>query len=135
MNKQEIALSDIFSKRKVIPLLFFGILLVYLASCNMTTMCGMSKGKGFAGIIKRHGYKSKPASHGTKHEERAMGSAGSAFPQRVLKGRKMPGRMGHQRITVKNSKIIKIDPENNLLAVKGAVPGRRGTLLEIRSGS
>lgn len=96
---------------------------------------GISKGKGFAGIIKRHGFKSKPASHGTKHEERAMGSAGSAFPQRVLKGRKMPGRMGHQRITVKNSKIIKIDPENNLLAVKGAVPGRRGTLLEIRSGS
>ena len=61
-----------------------------------------------------------------------MGSVGSAFPQRVLKGRKMPGRMGYERITVKNSKIIKIDPENNLLAVKGAVPGRRGTLLEIR---
>ena len=96
---------------------------------------GISKGKGFAGIIKRHGFKSKPASHGTKHEERAMGSAGPAFPQRVLKGRKMPGRMGYERITVKNLKIAKIDPENNLLAVKGAVPGRRGTLLEIRSGS
>jgi len=96
---------------------------------------GISKGKGFAGIIKRHGFKSKPASHGTKHEERAMGSVGPAFPQRVLKGRKMPGRMGYERITVKNLKIAKIDPENNLLAVKGAVPGRRGTLLEIRSGS
>lgn len=93
---------------------------------------GISKGKGFAGVIKRHGFKSKPASHGTKHEERAMGSAGSSFPERVIKGRKMPGRMGTERITVKNLKIAKIDKENNLLAVKGAVPGRRGTLLEIR---
>ena len=61
-----------------------------------------------------------------------MGSVGSAFPQRVIKGRKMPGRMGFERVTVKNLKIIKIDKENNLLAVKGAIPGRRGTLLEIK---
>lgn len=93
---------------------------------------GMSKGKGFQGIIKRHGFKRKPASHGTKHHERAMGSVGPSFPERVIKGRKMPGRMGYDRITVKNLKIIKIDKENNLIAVKGAVPGRKGTLLEIR---
>ena len=93
---------------------------------------GISKGKGFAGVIKRWGFKSKPATHGTKHEERAMGSVGCRFPQRVIKGRKMPGRMGSERITVKNLKIVKIDKENNLLAVEGAVPGRRGTLLEIR---
>jgi len=93
---------------------------------------GMSKGKGFQGIIKRHGFHRKPASHGTKHEERAMGSAGPAFPQRVLKGRKMPGRMGYDRVTVKGLKIIKIDKDNNLLAVKGAIPGRKGILLEIR---
>lgn len=93
---------------------------------------GISKGKGFAGGVKRWGFHGRPATHGTKHEERTIGSTGSRFPQRVIKGRKMPGRMGSERITVKNLKIVKVDLENNLLAVKGALPGRRGTLLEIR---
>jgi len=93
---------------------------------------GISKGKGFAGGVKRWGFHGKSATHGTKHEERTIGSIGSAFPQRVIKGKKMPGRMGTERITVKNLKIVKVDVENNLLVVKGAVPGRRGTLLEIR---
>lgn len=93
---------------------------------------GISKGKGFAGVVKRWGFKGFPASHGTKHELRTGGAVGSRFPQRVVKGRKMPGRMGYERVTVKNLKIIKVDKENNLLAVKGAVPGARGTLLEIR---
>ncbi|MBZ9577746.1 50S ribosomal protein L3 [Patescibacteria group bacterium] len=92
----------------------------------------VSKGKGFAGAVKRWGFHGRPATHGTKHEERTLGSIGSSFPQRVIKGKKMPGRMGAERVTVKNLKVVKIDPENNLLAVKGAVPGRRGTLLEIR---
>ncbi len=92
----------------------------------------VSKGKGFAGVVKRWGFHGQSATHGTKHEERTLGSVGSAFPQRVIKGRKMPGRMGAERVTVKNLKIAKIDPENNLLVVKGAIPGRRGTLLEIR---
>jgi large subunit ribosomal protein L3 len=93
---------------------------------------GMSKGKGFQGGVKRHGFHGRKATHGVKHEERTIGSVGSAYPQRVIKGRKMPGRMGYDRITVKNLKIVKIDKENNLIVVKGAVPGRRGTLLEIR---
>ena len=92
----------------------------------------VSKGKGFAGVVKRWGFHGQSATHGTKHEERTLGSVGSAFPQRVIKGRKMPGRMGAERVTVKNLKIAKVDIENNLLAVKGAIPGRRGTLLEIR---
>ncbi len=92
---------------------------------------GVSKGKGFAGVIKRWGFKSKPATHGQKHEERALGSVGCRYPQRVIKGRKMPGRLGSERTTVKNLKIVKIDKDNNLLAVEGAVPGRKGTLLEI----
>ena len=96
------------------------------------SISGISKGKGFAGVIKRWHFKSKPATHGQKHEERAMGSVGSRFPQRVIKGKKMPGRMGYERVTVKNLKIVKVDKENNILAVKGAIPGRRGTLLEIR---
>jgi large subunit ribosomal protein L3 len=95
---------------------------------------GISKGKGFAGAVKRWGFKGKlSATHGTKHEHRTLGSVGTSFPERVIKGKKMPGRTGGERVTVRNLKIVKVDPENNLLAVKGAVPGSKGTLLEIRS--
>jgi large subunit ribosomal protein L3 len=93
---------------------------------------GFSKGKGFAGGVKKWGFAGRPTTRGTKHEIRAIGSIGSSTPSRVVKGRKMPGRMGSERITVKNLEIIKVDPKNNLLFLKGAVPGRRGTLLEIR---
>lgn len=99
---------------------------------NMVKISGISKGKGFAGGVKRWGFHGKSATHGTKHEERTIGSVGSAFPQRVIKGKKMPGRMGAERVTVKNLKVVKVDVENNILAVKGAIPGHRGTLLEIR---
>jgi large subunit ribosomal protein L3 len=94
---------------------------------------GISKGKGFAGVVKRWGFHGRNATHGVKHEQRTPGSTGSSFPERVVKGKKMPGRMGFGRITVKNLKVVKVDKENNLLAVKGAVPGRKGTLLEIKS--
>jgi len=93
---------------------------------------GISKGKGFQGGVKRWGFSGRGASHGVKHEARTLGSVGSAFPQRVIKGRKMPGRTGFRRVTVKNLEVVKVDKDNNILAVKGAVPGRRGTLLEIR---
>lgn len=93
---------------------------------------GISKGKGFQGGIKRWGFHGRPSTHGTKHEERTLGSTGSSIPDRVTKGRKMPGRMGSDRTTVKNLKIVKIDKENNLLAIEGALPGRKGTLIEIK---
>jgi large subunit ribosomal protein L3 len=93
---------------------------------------GLSKGKGFAGVVKRWHFGGKPATHGTKHELRTPGSVGTSFPERVIKGKKMAGRMGNVRVTIKNLKVFKVDPENNLLVVKGAVPGPRGTLLEIR---
>jgi large subunit ribosomal protein L3 len=93
---------------------------------------GISKGKGFQGVVKRWGFSGRGASHGVKHEARTPGSVGTSFPERVVKGRKMAGRMGTERTTVKNLKIVKIDKENNLMAVRGAVPGRKGTLLEIR---
>lgn len=96
------------------------------------TVVGTSKGKGFQGGVKKHGFSGRNASHGMKHEARTIGSVGQRFPQHVIKGRKMPGRMGYERVTVKNLIIAKIDKENNLIAVKGAVPGHRGTLLEIR---
>ena len=93
---------------------------------------GISKGKGFQGAVKRWGFSGRNATHGVKHEHRTLGSVGSTFPERVIKGKKMPGRMGFERVTVKNLKVVKVDKENNLLAIRGAVPGRRGTLLEIR---
>jgi len=92
---------------------------------------GISKGKGFQGGVKRWGFHGRKATHGVKHEERTLGSVGCSYPQRVIKGKKMPGRMGADRVTVKNLKIVKIDKGNNLLVIKGAVPGRKGTLLEI----
>ena len=94
---------------------------------------GISRGKGFQGVVKRHHFKGSPKSHGTKDRWRAPGSIGSTTPQRVVKGRRMAGRAGGRRITIKNLEIIKVEPEKNLLYLKGAVPGKRGTLLEIKN--
>ncbi len=99
---------------------------------DSVNVSGISKGKGFAGVVKRWHFKGQFKTHGTKEKWRSPGSIGQRFPQHVIKGKKMGGRMGSDRTTVKNLKIAKIDPENNILAVRGAVPGRKGTLLEIR---
>jgi len=92
---------------------------------------GKSKGRGFQGVVKRYGFKGAPASHGTKHQLRAPGSIGATDPQRVAKGKKMAGRMGQNQLTLKKVEIIKVDPEKNLLYLKGAVPGRRNSLIKI----
>ncbi|HRY52338.1 MAG TPA: 50S ribosomal protein L3 [Candidatus Portnoybacteria bacterium] len=94
---------------------------------------GTSKGKGFAGVVKRHHFGGGPATHGQKHSLRAPGSIGATFPERVPKGRRMGGRMGGERSTVEGLKIVKIDVANNTIAVLGAVPGIKGSLLEIIS--
>ena len=95
---------------------------------------GLSKSKGFQGVVKRHGFHGAPKSHGTKHAHREPGSIGGGGRAggRVAKGMRMAGRMGGERITVLNLKIAKVDAENSMLAIAGAVPGRRGTLIEIR---
>lgn len=94
---------------------------------------GISKGKGFQGGMKRHGFKGMPASHGTSKSHRAIGSTGMCQdPGRVFKGKKMPGRMGGVRVTKQNLRIIKIDRGRNLIYVKGAVPGNKGEFVEIR---
>ncbi|HEY3175036.1 MAG TPA: 50S ribosomal protein L3 [Candidatus Polarisedimenticolia bacterium] len=93
---------------------------------------GVSKGKGFAGVMKRHHFKGGAGSHGSMFH-RAPGSIGSsAYPSRVFKGMRMGGHMGSDRVTVKNLKVVQVDLENGLLMVRGAVPGARGTLLLIR---
>ena len=94
-----------------------------------------SKAKGFQGVVKRHGFSGFSATHGTKHGLRAPGSIGSAFPERVWPGKKMPGRMGGERVTMKGLKIVKVDKENNILALKGALPGKKGMLVEIKHQS
>lgn len=94
---------------------------------------GISKGKGFQGVVKRHGFHGGPRSHGQKHSEREGGSIGATGPQRVFKGKKMPGRMGGDRITIKNLKVLKVDKDTNEMLISGAIPGKRGTLVELRS--
>lgn len=94
---------------------------------------GLNKGRGFQGAVKRHGFHGGPKTHGQKDRLRAPGSIGATAPQRVMPGRKMAGRMGQERITTKNLKIVEVDKENNILMIKGAAPGMRGTLLEIRN--
>ncbi|MFH1575721.1 MAG: 50S ribosomal protein L3 [Candidatus Nealsonbacteria bacterium] len=99
---------------------------------DIVKVAGVAKGKGFQGGMRRWGFHGKFATHGIKHEARTVGSIGDSGIERVVKGKKMPGRMGGSRITVKNLKVIKVDKDNNLLAVRGAVPGHPGTLVEIR---
>lgn len=98
---------------------------------QIIAVTGITKGKGFQGVVKRHGFHGGRRSHGQKHSEREPGSIGATGPQRVFKGTRMGGRMGSDRVTVKNLEILAIDGENNTLLIKGAIPGRPGTLLEI----
>lgn len=100
---------------------------------DVVKVSGISKAKGFQGVVKRHGFHGAPATHGTKHAHREPGSIGGGGRAggKVAKGMRMAGRMGGERVSVRNLKIVKVDLENNMLAISGAVPGRRGTLLEI----
>lgn len=92
---------------------------------------GISKGKGFQGVVKRHGFHGHPATHGHKDQERMPGSIGAGGMQRVIKGLRMAGRMGNEQVTVTGLEIFNVDKENNLLEITGAVPGHRGTWLKI----
>lgn len=92
---------------------------------------GRTKGRGYAGVVRRHGFSGGSKTHGSKSHN-VPGSIGmAAYPSRVLKGQKLPGRMGFERFTVKNLEVVEVDAENNLLLVKGAVPGARNTVLRI----
>lgn len=90
---------------------------------------GISKGKGFAGTIKRHNFKRHRKTHGGKGNTRKVGSIGSMYPQKIFKGKRMPGRMGAEQVTVKNLKVAYISAEDNLIGVKGAVPGPKKGLI------
>ncbi|MFA6601688.1 MAG: 50S ribosomal protein L3 [Candidatus Paceibacterota bacterium] len=98
---------------------------------DTVTVSATSKGKGFQGVVKRHGFHGGPRSHGQKHSEREPGSIGGGLRTRVPVGMRMAGRMGSDRITVTNLKVAHIDPEDSVLYISGAIPGRRGTLVEV----
>lgn len=98
---------------------------------SLINVTGTSKGKGFQGVVKRHGFHGSPATHGHKDQLRMPGSIGSQGPQRVFKGTRMGGRMGGEKITVKNLEVVQVDPQENIIAVKGAVPGSRGSFVTI----
>ncbi len=100
---------------------------------DKVVVSGVSKGKGFQGVVKRHGFHGDKRTHGRKHSERKPGSIGGGLRNRVPKGMRMAGRMGGDRITVKNLEVLAVDQATNTILLKGAVPGRRGTLLEITS--
>jgi large subunit ribosomal protein L3 len=98
---------------------------------DVIEVSAITKGKGFQGVVKRHGFGGGPRSHGQKHSEREPGSIGGGLRNKVPKKMRMGGRMGSDRVTVKNLKVVHIDPATNTLYISGAIPGRRGTLVEI----
>jgi large subunit ribosomal protein L3 len=103
------------------------------AAGDSVSVTGVSKGKGFQGVVKRHNFKGGPASHGHKDQLRMPGSIGATGPQKVFKGTKMAGRMGGDQITVENLEVIEVRPEENEIYLKGAVPGARNGLLMIKT--
>lgn len=104
----------------------------FLKQGDLINVTGFSKGRGFAGVVKRHHFAGGPKTHGQTDRHRAPGSIGATtFPGRVFKGKRMAGHMGNKRVTERNIEVIQADPERNLLLVKGAVPGANGGLLII----
>jgi len=99
---------------------------------DIIDVTGISKGKGFQGSVKRHHFSGHKSTHGNKDQERTSGSVGAKGPARIFKGTRMPGRMGGDQVTVKNLEVVEIDLENNVLLIKGAVPGCEGGLLVIK---
>lgn len=105
------------------------------AAGDTVTVSAVSKGKGFQGVVKRHGFAGGRRTHGQKHSEREPGSIGATGINRVLKGLRMAGRMGGDRITVKNLEVLQVNADENILLIKGAIPGRKGTLVEVRGAA
>ena len=99
---------------------------------EMVDVTGISKGKGFQGVIKRHNQSRGPMSHGSQYH-RGVGSMGTLLPMRVLPGKKLPGHMGHEQVTIQNLEVIKVDLENNVILIKGSVPGAKNSLVLVRT--
>jgi large subunit ribosomal protein L3 len=132
---QKIKMNQVFTETDVVPVTW---ILVdgseeaeFEVGSLLSKIVSTSKGKGFQGVVKRHGFGGGPKTHGQKNRHRAPGSLGPTAPQRVIPGRKMAGRMGGDRKTLKRIKVIEWSGENKMLAIKGSVPGRRGSKVQI----
>jgi large subunit ribosomal protein L3 len=99
---------------------------------DVVAVTGTSKGKGYAGTIKRHNFKRQRKTHGGKGNTRKVGSIGSMYPQHIFKGKRMAGRMGHERVTVKNLKVALVDADKGIIAVTGAVPGPKQSIVLVK---
>ena len=102
------------------------------AAGDLVDVTGVSKGKGFQGVIKRHGQARGPMAHGSRYHRRPGSMGACATPSRVLKGKKLPGHMGNVTATVQNLKVVKVDTEKNVILVKGSVPGPKGTIVKVK---
>lgn len=98
---------------------------------DMVKVSAKSKGKGFQGVVKRYGFSGGPRTHGQKHTERSPGSIGAGI-SRVMKGKKMPGRMGGDNVTIKGTRVVQVHPDKNIMLLHGPLPGRPGTLIKIQ---
>lgn len=136
-------MTQIWHEDRVVPVTVLEVnekgslseLLGGLKKNDKVDVIGTSKGKGFQGVVKRHGFGGGPKSHGQKDRLRAPGSLGPTAPQRTLKGRKMAGHMGNRRVTIIGLKIAQIKEEERIIAVKGAIPGHRNAEVNIRKSS
>jgi len=128
-------MTQIWKAEKAVPVtgvkLDEGADLESIKEGDMVKISGNSKGRGFQGVVKRHGFHGGPRSHGQKDRLRAPGSIGSTAPQRVIKGRKMAGHMGNVRITTRNLQVIEVKKEDRVVFIKGAVPGFAGGKVQI----
>ncbi|MDD5099194.1 MAG: 50S ribosomal protein L3 [Candidatus Colwellbacteria bacterium] len=128
-------MDQIFSESDVIPVTWVSIkgedAPVDFAVGSLVKIVGTTKGRGFQGVVKRHGFAGGPKTHGQKNRHRAPGSLGPTAPQRVIPGRRMGGRMGGDRQTLRDIKIVDWKQEERLLALNGSLPGRRGSKITI----
>ena len=131
---RKIKMDQIFSETDISPVTWIIVEpdnLELQKGVILNKIVGVSKGKGFQGVVKRHGFAGGPKTHGQKNRHRAPGSIGPTAPQRVIPGRKMAGRMGGDRKTLKDIEIIEWSAEKKMLAVKGSIPGTRGSKVKI----
>jgi len=129
---KKIKMSQIWKDDKIVPVtLVETVSEPVLEIGDMVKVSGTSKGRGFQGVVKRHGFGGGPKTHGQKNRHRAPGSIGSTAPQRVVPGRRMAGRMGGERVTVKNLKVVDINKQKKIVFLKGAAPGTKNSKIEI----
>ncbi|MFH1694462.1 MAG: 50S ribosomal protein L3 [Patescibacteria group bacterium] len=130
---KKIKMGQVFREEDIVPVTFIELAdeTVDFTVGEKLRIVGKSKGRGFQGVVKRHGFHGGPGSHGQKHTLRAGGSIGSTGPQRVFPGVKMPGRMGSTKVNLKNVEVVAHEKERNLLLIKGALPGMKGSAVKI----